>query len=151
MYLCCLTTIYYLLYLLFVNVIIKVLKLTQWLHILQPKSNCFLMMTRRRWDKTTHAPSSGPDQARCSVERAVFWWSQIVRVSWSLLITSAVNRLIGEVVQSRRRPLLGPSPGGKHILSFSHLRHYQDTMLTKSPLPYDLCVTSQFHIYLPPV
>ena len=25
--------------------------------------------------------------------------------------TSAVNRLIGEVVQSRRRPLLGPSPG----------------------------------------
>ena len=26
-------------------------------------------------------------------------------------ITSAANRLIGEVVQSRRRPLLGPSPG----------------------------------------
>ena len=25
-------------------------------------------------------------------------------------ITSAANRLIGEVVQSRRRPLLGPSP-----------------------------------------
>ena len=25
--------------------------------------------------------------------------------------TSASNRLIGEVVQSRRRPLLGPSPG----------------------------------------
>ena len=28
-----------------------------------------------------------------------------------LLATSAANRLIGEVVQSRRRPLLGPSPG----------------------------------------
>ena len=27
------------------------------------------------------------------------------------LRTSAANRLIGEVVQSRRRPLLGPSPG----------------------------------------
>ena len=27
------------------------------------------------------------------------------------LKTSAANRLIGEVVQSRRRPLLGPSPG----------------------------------------
>ena len=27
------------------------------------------------------------------------------------LITSAANRLIGEVVQSWRRPLLGPSPG----------------------------------------
>ena len=26
-------------------------------------------------------------------------------------ITSAANRLIGEVVQSQRRPLLGPSPG----------------------------------------
>ena len=26
-------------------------------------------------------------------------------------LTSAANRLIGEVVQSRRRPLLGPSPG----------------------------------------
>ena len=25
--------------------------------------------------------------------------------------TSAANRLIGEVVQSQRRPLLGPSPG----------------------------------------
>ena len=29
----------------------------------------------------------------------------------SLLIRSAANRLIDEVVQSRRRPLLGPSPG----------------------------------------
>ena len=28
-----------------------------------------------------------------------------------IIITSAANRLIGEVVQSRRRPLLGPSPG----------------------------------------
>ena len=27
------------------------------------------------------------------------------------LTSSAANRLIGEVVQSRRRPLLGPSPG----------------------------------------
>ena len=28
-----------------------------------------------------------------------------------LIRSSAANRLIGEVVQSRRRPLLGPSPG----------------------------------------
>ena len=27
------------------------------------------------------------------------------------ITTSAANRLIGEVVQSQRRPLLGPSPG----------------------------------------
>ena len=37
---------------------------------------------------------------------------------------SAANRLIGEVVQSRRRPLLGPSPGWKRLLAFSDLRHY---------------------------
>ena len=29
----------------------------------------------------------------------------------SAVSTSAVNRIIAEVVQSRRRPLLGPSPG----------------------------------------
>ena len=28
-----------------------------------------------------------------------------------MVVNSAANRLIGEVVQSRRRPLLGPSPG----------------------------------------
>ena len=43
-------------------------------------------------------------------------------VSWILF--SAANRLIGEVVQSRRRPLLGPSPGWKRLLALSHLRHY---------------------------
>ena len=35
----------------------------------------------------------------------------------STILTSAANRLIGEVVQSRRRPLLG-------LLPLSHLRHY---------------------------
>ena len=29
----------------------------------------------------------------------------------TMSFNSAANRLIGEVVQSRRRPLLGPSPG----------------------------------------
>ena len=37
----------------------------------------------------------GGDQADCHVT----------------ISSSAANRLIGEVVQSRRRPLLGPSPG----------------------------------------
>ena len=40
------------------------------------------------------------------------------------ILTSAANRLIGEVVQSRRRPLLGPSPDWKRLLALSHLRHY---------------------------
>ena len=37
---------------------------------------------------------------------------------------SVANRLIGEVVQSRTSPLLGPSPGWKRLLALSHLRHY---------------------------
>ena len=36
------------------------------------------------------------------------WWCGGAR--WRVT-SSAANRLIGEVVQSRRRPLLGPSPG----------------------------------------
>ena len=38
-------------------------------------------------------------------------------------VCSAANRLIGEVVQSQRRPLLGPSPGWKCLIALSHL-HY---------------------------
>ena len=34
-----------------------------------------------------------------------------LKVNISRRRISAANRLIGEVVQSRRRPLLGPSPG----------------------------------------
>ena len=36
---------------------------------------------------------------------------QLHRVSGGSVWCSAANRLIGEVVQSRRRPLQGPSPG----------------------------------------
>ena len=34
------------------------------------------------------------------------------------------SRRLREVLQSQRRPLLGPSPGWKHLLALSHLRHY---------------------------
>ena len=40
------------------------------------------------------------------------------------VLSSAANRLIGEVVQSRRRPLRGPSPDWKRLLALSHIRHY---------------------------
>ena len=40
------------------------------------------------------------------------------------------KRLIGEIAQSRRRPLLGPSPGWKRLLPLSHLRHYAKWTLT---------------------
>ena len=42
------------------------------------------------------------------------WEELIKQVTGMILMTvmiSAANRSIGEVVQSRRRPLLGPSPG----------------------------------------
>ena len=37
--------------------------------------------------------------------------SRLIQALPNTAISSAANRLIGEVVQSRRRPLLGPSPG----------------------------------------
>ena len=36
---------------------------------------------------------------------------RVIVVSIVSIVISAANRLIGEVVQSQRRPLLGPSPG----------------------------------------
>ena len=36
-------------------------------------------------------------------------WAGLARLG--MVFTSGANRLIGEVVQTRRRPLLGPSPG----------------------------------------
>ena len=47
------------------------------------------------------------------------WWGIVGKLE-----TSAANWLIGENVQSRRRPLLGPSPGRKRLLALSHLRQY---------------------------
>ena len=38
---------------------------------------------------------------------------------------------IHQFSKSRRRALLGPSPGWKHLLALSHLRHYDDTMLNR--------------------
>ena len=43
--------------------------------------------------------------------RAVEPRGPVYRGHGSGVLVSAANRLIGEVVQSRRRPLLGPSPG----------------------------------------
>ena len=44
------------------------------------------------------------------------------------VITSAANRLIVEVAQSQRRPLLWPSPGLKRLLAL--LRHYAERAMT---------------------
>ena len=41
-----------------------------------------------------------------------------------LVLETKVIRMFPKISQSRRRPLLGPSPGWKRLLPLSHLRHY---------------------------
>ena len=65
-------------------------------------------------------PASSSPPRPCPPPAGARW--QVISGSHSARI-SAANRLIGEVVQSRRRPLLGPSPGWKRLLALSHLRH----------------------------
>ena len=43
---------------------------------------------------------------------------------WQILVPQIDPSVPKPVVQSRRRPLLGPSPGWKRLLALSHLRHY---------------------------
>ena len=57
-----------------------------------------LLLRPTTWVVTDTSTAESPAQAMRSV--------RVVRFK-----TSAANRLIGEDVQSRRRPLLGPSPG----------------------------------------
>ena len=45
--------------------------------------------------------------------------------------TILLQKVPSEGSKSRRRPLLGPSPGWKRLLPLSHLRHYEDTMLNR--------------------
>ena len=49
-------------------------------------------------------------KARVSVNLGHRGWP-LLDTAGKAVIAAAANRLIGEVVQSRRRPLLGPSPG----------------------------------------
>ena len=41
-----------------------------------------------------------------------------------LVPETKIIRMFPKISQSRRRPLLGPSPGWKRLLAISHLRHY---------------------------
>ena len=58
-------------------------------------------------------PRSGQQRkylGKAHLREALLMHEEALRVNrW--IVNSAANRLIGEVVQSRRRPLLGPSPG----------------------------------------
>ena len=56
-----------------------------------------------------------------------FLLQHAVRIARSkvLLLVPQIDPSVPQpVVQSRRRPLLGPSPGWKRLLPLSHLRHY---------------------------
>ena len=58
------------------------------------------------------------------LEKSIEWLAAAAGFKFGWISTSAANWLIGEVLQSRRRPQLGPSPGWKRLLALSHLRHY---------------------------
>ena len=49
---------------------------------------------------------------------------------WRLELETKVIQRFPNISQSRRRPLLGPSPGWKRPLELSHLRHYAKHALT---------------------
>ena len=73
--------------------------------------------TPQQWGSFTNNLSG---DVTCITRPSISYWCDKVPG----VQNSAANRLIGEVVQSRRRPLLGPSPGWKRLLALSHLRHY---------------------------
>ena len=52
------------------------------------------------------------------------WWLSETSSEGSLVVPQIDPSVPLPVVQSRRRPLLGPSPGWKRLLALSHLRHY---------------------------
>ena len=83
-------------------------------------------VAKKSW---THWKSSAP----CLCWQLLTAIRCIYSFSW-WLVASAANRLIGEVVQSRRMPLLGPSPGWERLLPLSHLRHYAEWALTPRSL-----------------
>ena len=60
-----------------------------------------------------HSPVHTCAGANCSnyLDISYLRWRAGDQAAAEPIATSAANRLIGKVVQSRRRPLLGPSPG----------------------------------------
>ena len=64
-----------------------------------------------RVETTGSVGTPPPPPRHCHSLFHLFGWRQGEREQRTAVSSSAANRLIGEVVQSRRRPLLGPSPG----------------------------------------
>ena len=52
-------------------------------------------------------------------------------LQWRCLLSQVIElQTIHQFSQSRRRPLIGPSPGWKCLLALSHLRHFSKRTLT---------------------
>ena len=83
-----------------------------------------LWISKSRYIELENATYHAAMQEHCCSPPLVPACNQHHQYELSGVWSSAANRLIGEVVQSRRRPLLGPSPGWKRLLALSHLRHY---------------------------
>ena len=64
-------------------------------------SNCALLLAR----------GQSLENIYIELHSCIISATQLGAPQLAAILTSAANRLIGEVVQSRRRPLLGPSPG----------------------------------------
>ena len=101
--------------------------------------------------------SSNTNWLRCPDECCALW---MLNTRISIVPGSphyCCTRLFGEVVQSRRRPLLGPSPSWKWLLLLSHLniltgeksKDHNWWVALRQPVPCDLCVAIQFHVYSP--
>ena len=82
---------------------------------------------RRNWVFSSAKLSPQGDTVQAGHTAGSTDCSHVSEISCDISVTGS----IGEVVQSRRWPLLGPSPGWKRLLALSHLRHYQDTMLNR--------------------
>ena len=67
------------------------------------------------------------------------------RLESSSLVPQIDPSVAQPVVQSRRRPLLGPSPGWKRLLALSHLRHYAKQALTPRSLNVKLGPRRNYH------
>ena len=87
---------------------------------------------RRWWRRRWWSPVQWRTRGRSRCWRRWRGWTDWWRTAWRRsrwwtrlwLVLCSAPSVPQPVVQSRRRPLLGPSPGWKRLLALSHLRHY---------------------------
>ena len=93
------------------------------IHWLQFTTQLLLQCTKIGMAPTSHAVVKLSAQ-RCDGTFVIPLWSCPENPCPGHCRLSVVLQTIHRFLQSRRRPLLGPSPGWKRLLALSHLRHY---------------------------